>query len=287
MTFATDETITELAAERWRDGARDPRTGQLMGSLIEHLHAFARENQLTMEEWFQATEWLARAGQITNEKRKEFILLSDVLGLSMLLELMYDAKPEEATQSTLLGPFFVPGSPEIADGGRLPAVNDEDGTPLIVMGQVRTVEGEPITDAAIDVWQTDDKGIYEAQLPPGSEFRHRGVVRPKEDGSYMFRTVVPVDYPVPTDGPVGELLRLTTISDIRPSHIHFKVEAPGHEPLVTHVFDKSSPYLENDVVFGTREGLLMDLVEHPAGEAPNGETIDRPFKVMNLDLVLV
>ncbi len=286
MVLATKSNITEVAAGRWRGSAKDQRTSQLIGSLVEHLHAFARENQLTMEEWFCATDWLARAGQISNDKRKEFILLSDVLGLSMLLELSHGEKPDGATQSTLLGPFFAPGSPEIAYGGRLPGVHDDDGVPLFVSGQVRTVSGRPIPDAVIDTWQTDHEGLYEAQLPTAKDFRHRGLIRARGDGRYMFRTVAPVDYPIPTDGPVGELLRLTSISCIRPAHIHFKLEVEGHAPLITHVFDRKSRYLTSDPVYGTRDSLVVDLVERPAGTAPNGEIVNRPFKVLELDLVV-
>lgn len=286
MQFATSDSITTLAESRWGALAKDPRTAELMQALIRHLHAFARETRLTHAEWFAATEWLARAGQITNDKRKEFILLSDVLGLSMVLELMHDDRPGEATQSTLLGPFFVPGSPEIAFGGRLPGVADADGTPLIVMGQVRDCAGNPLADTLIDTWQTDQSGVYEAQLGDETGFHYRGLLRSGADGRYMFRTVVPVDYPIPVDGPVGDLLSLTTISEFRPAHLHFRVEAPGHAPLVTHVFDRTSPYLVSDVVFGTREGLLVDFTDHEAGQAPNGDLINRPYKVLQLDLVV-
>lgn len=286
MTYASLENISDLAASRWEQAAQDPRTAQLLGSLIRHLHAFAAENDLTMPEWFEATEWLARAGQISNDKRKEFILLSDVLGLSMLLELMHDSKPDAATQSTLLGPFYIPHSPEIGYGEPLPGVTDAVGIPLIVTGIVRSLDGTPVAGATIDVWQNDPDGIYEAQMPHCSDPYYRAITRSRDDGSYMFRAVVPVDYAIPTDGPVGQLLALTTISPVRPAHIHFKVEADGYPPLITHVFDRTSVSLGTDPVFGTREGLLVDLIEHPAGELPNGETTDQPWRVLNLDFAL-
>jgi len=286
MPYATLESITGLAASRWREKAGNPRLAQLMGSLVEHLHAFARDNELTAEEWFEATEWLSRTGQISNEKRKEFILLSDVLGLSMMLELLHDTKPCEATQNSLTGPFYIPDSPEIPFGGRLPGLADGDGIPLIVQGRVGTLDGTPVAGAVIDTWQTDHEGVYEAQLPIGAPFHCRGIQHSQADGSYMFRTVMPVDYSIPTDGPVGDLISRTQLSEVRPAHIHFRIEAEGHAPLVTHVFDRTSTRLESDPVFGARDGLLVDFVEHPAGVAPNGDAIDRPYRVATLDLAL-
>ena len=287
MSYATLDSITQTAASRWRDKAGNPRLAQLMGSLVEHLHDFARENELTIEEWFEATEWLSRTGQISNDKRKEFILLSDVLGLSMMLELLHDAKPAEATQNTLLGPFYIAGSPEVPYGGRLPGIADDDGIPLIVMGTVRDLGGQPIAGAMIDIWQNDCEGIYEAQIPETVPPHCRGIQYSRADGEYMFRTVMPVDYSIPTDGPVGELFKQTELSPVRPAHIHFKIVAAGHPPLVMHIFDRQSSRLERDPVFGAREGLLVDFVDHPAGKAPNGDNIDRPWRVAKLDLTLV
>jgi hydroxyquinol 1,2-dioxygenase len=285
MPFASETSITRIAAARWRSGAHQARLGELMAALIEHLHDFARETQLTEREWFEATEFLTRVGAISNEKRKEFILLSDTLGLSMLVELMNNCKPAGATEPTLLGPFYIPDSPRIGYGSRLPGVFDADGTPLFLTGRVTDASGVPIDGATLDIWQTDDKGIYEAQLI-GDEVRHRGISQARADGSYLVRTVVPADYPIPTDGPVGELLGRTDISEYRPSHIHFKVSAPGFETLTTHLFDRASPYLDHDVVFGTRESLLIDLDHRPAGIAPNGDTIDRRYAVMQYDFAL-
>ncbi|GAA0269197.1 dioxygenase [Alteraurantiacibacter aestuarii] len=285
MPFATVDTITDIAAERWEKGARDPRLGQLMASLIRHLHAFARENELTEGEWFEATEFLSRVGQMSNDKRKEFILLSDTLGLSMLVTLMNNQVGDAATKPTLLGPFYIPDSPEIPFGERLPGIADEDGAPLFVQGRVSDQDGRPLAGAVLDVWQNDQEGIYEAQLI-GSDARHRGLVATRADGSYLFRTVAPVDYAIPVDGPVGDLIARTTISEFRPAHIHFIVRADGCKPLTTHVFDSTSPKIESDVVFGTRPELVVDLVDHPAGTAPNGEAVDRPFKVLTLDFVL-
>lgn len=285
MTFASLDNITELAAERWRTHAKDERLGTLMASLVRHLHAFARENKLTQEEWFEATEFLTRVGQISNDKRKEFILLSDVLGLSMLVLLLNDKMPEAASQSTLLGPFYIPDSPAIAFGGMLPGIAPDDGTPLFIEGRVTDIAGQPLAGAELDVWQTDHSGVYEAQLI-GEEERHRGMIRAREDGRYLFRTVEPVDYAVPTDGPVGQLLAETTISEFRPAHIHFKVSADGHAPLTTHLFDRRSTKIESDVVFGARGELLIDYKQQEAGTAPNGEAVARPFSVLEHDFVL-
>lgn len=285
MRFASDSSITEMATARWRDGAHEARLGELMAALIEHLHHFARETRLTEREWFEATEFLTRVGAISNAKRKEFILLSDTLGLSMLIELMNNGKPTGATEPTLLGPFYIPDSPEVGYGSRLPGVLDVDGTPLFLTGLVTDPSCAPIDGATLDIWQTDHKGVYEAQLV-GEEVRHRGITHTRADGSYLVRTVVPADYPIPTDGPVGDLLARTNISEFRPSHIHFKVGAAGFETLTTHLFDRASPYLDTDVVFGTQESLLVDFDHHPAGMAPNGDTIDRGYVVMRYDFVL-
>ncbi|MGX7894901.1 dioxygenase family protein [Tsuneonella sp. HG222] len=286
MDHATLDSITDIAAHRWKTRSTDPRTAQLMESLVRHLHAFARENELTLGEWFEATEWMSRTGRISDAKRKEFILASDVLGLSMLLELMHDGKPGGATQNSLLGPFYIEDSPLIGYGERLPGIADGDGEPLIVSGTVSDLAGNPLAGALIDVWQNDAEGTYEAQLERCEAPYHRAKIRTRDDGSYMFRTVVPVDYSIPTDGPVGQLIGRTTISDVRPAHIHFKVEADGHAPLVTHVFDGRSKSLATDPVFGTRDGLLLDFAECPAGTAPNGDAIDRPFRAVALDFRL-
>jgi hydroxyquinol 1,2-dioxygenase len=286
VPFATLDTITGIAAERWKDGAKDPRLGEVMSSLIRHLHAFARDVKLTEQEWFEATEFLSSVGQISNDKRKEFILLSDTLGLSMLVLLMNNEVCEGATKPTLLGPFYIPDSPPVPHGGRLPSIADGDGVPLFVSGRITNDKGEALAGATLDVWQTDQDGIYEAQLLD-SEERHRGVVTTREDGTYLFRTVAPIDYAIPTDGPVGALVGKTTISEFRPAHVHFIVRAEGCRPLTTHVFDRASDRIEGDVVFGTRPELLCDLAEHPAGTAPNGEMVDRPFKTLELDFVLM
>lgn len=286
MAFATVENITQLAAERWRFKTHDPRLGQLMGSLIEHLHAFARENNLTNDELLAACDFLARTGQACTAKRQEFILGSDTTGLSMLVNLLNDSRPAEATQATLLGPFYMLDSPEIAFGGRLPHVSDDDGVPLILSGRVLGLDGTPVAGAKLDVWQADHEGVYEAELVDNDEMRHRAFVRTLDDGTYMFRTVVPVDYPVPSDGPIGQLLARTDISIWRPAHLHFIVTASGYQTLVTHVFDAMSPCLESDVVYGVREKLLIHLSRQPAGIAPNGDVIHRSYAVAELDLVL-
>lgn len=285
MDFASLDSITDLAAERWRTHARDDRLGSVMASLVRHLHAFARENRLTQDEWFQATEYLTRVGQISSDKRKEFILLSDVLGLSMLVLLLNDQVPAAATQATLLGPFYIPDSPVIPFGGTLPGIAPDDGVPLFISGRVVDLDGQPLQGALLDVWQTDHDGVYEAQLS-GDEQRHRGRIRTDADGRFLFRTVEAVDYPVPTDGPVGQLLARTAISEYRPAHIHFMVSADGYATLTTHLFDRNSPRLESDVVFGARAELLVDYARHPAGRAPTGETIDRPFSVLDHDFIL-
>lgn len=285
MLFADEDSVTDLAATRWRDLAHDQRLGELIGALIPHLHAFAKETGLTEPELLAASRFLNAVGQMSTDKRNEFVLLSDILGLSMLVTLRNNPRPQEVSQATLLGPFYIPDAPAVAFGGRLPGCVGEAGTPLVVSGTVSDVRGKPIADAAIEIWQTDEDGVYEAQQTEG-DIRYRATVRTDQDGRYQFRTVMPVDYPVPTDGPVGQLLARTDISEYRPAHIHFRLSAPGYETLTTHLFDRSSTKLEKDVVFGTRQELLVNFPVHDAGIAPNGDRIAKPFQTLSHNFIL-
>lgn len=283
MTYVTEQNLTDLAIERWSN-IPDPRLRQVMTALIKNLHAFVREVEPTPQEWFAAIDWLTRTGQICDAKRQEFILASDVLGVSMLVDSINHRAPGEATPSTVEGPFHIAGSPEVADGGNMAA--DAPGIPCFVSGRIVDLDGKPIGGAMLDMWQTDGEGLYEAQIP-GAEGYMRGIYHSNPDGSYAVRTVAPVGYTIPMDGPIGELMRQTRISHMRPAHIHFHIAAPGYQSVTTHLFQKGGEYIDSDVVFGVKEALIVDFDKKPAGShAPNGELMNEPFYVVTYDFKL-
>ena len=283
MQLVTEDNITDLAVERWAT-AKDPRLAELMTALVRHLHDFAREVRLTEAEWMAAVQWLTATGRISDEKREEFILASDVLGLSMLVVQMNHRLDPQATPATVLGPFHIEGSPELdyaedmSDG--LP------GTPLYLHGTVRDLAGEPVAGGVLDVWQADTEGAYEAQIPDVDEARLRAKYTTREDGSYCLRTIAPLGYTIPMDGPVGDLIGRTEISHFRPAHIHFLINVPGYEPLITHLFREGAPYLDSDVVFGTKQELVVRFDQRDPGPTPDGGTIDIPWLEARYDFVL-
>lgn len=282
MTYVTEENLTDLAIERWSN-IPDPRLRQVMTSLVKHLHGFVRDVEPTQPEWFAAIQWLTAIGQISTGKRQEFILASDVLGISMLVDAINNRAPGKATPSTVEGPFHIPDSPEIADGGNMAA--GAPGIPCFVSGRVLDLDGKPIAGAMLDMWQTDGEGLYEAQID-GAEGYMRGIYHSNADGSYTVRTVVPIGYTIPMDGPIGVLMNQTRISHMRPAHIHFHLAAPGYKSLTTHLFQKGCDFIDTDVVFGVKEALITEFVEKPAGTAPNGDKVDTPFYEVKYDFVL-
>ena len=273
----TDEVLASFA------GAASPRYQEIMQALVRHLHAFAREVRLTQAEWETGIAFLTRAGHITTDKRQEFILLSDVLGLSMLTVAINAAASAGATESTVFGPFFVDESPEVPLGGDI--ARGAKGTPCYVAGTVRSVDGAPLPGARIDVWEADEDGFYDVQYE-GDYSAARGWLRTGEGGQYRFWSVRPAPYPIPDDGPVGDLLRAADRSPMRPAHLHFKVEAEGHRTLITHIFLAGGEHLANDAVFGVKESLIVDVAEHQPGTAPDGSRQDRPWTSIDFDLVL-
>src|SRR5687768_7403510 len=281
VQLVTEENITELAAERWAT-ARDPRLSEVMTALVRHLHAFARDVRLTEAEWMAAMQWLTRTGQISDEKREEFILASDVLGLSMLVVQMNHRFDPSATPATVLGPFHIDGSPELGFGGDMS--DGVAGTPLYITGTVRSLDGTPVP-AVLDVWQADADGAYEAQLEV-DEARLRAKYQAREDGSYCVRTIAPKGYSIPMDGPVGALIGQTEISHFRPAHIHFLIAVPGYEPLITHLFEEGAEYLDSDVVFGTKQELVVRYEHHQPGPTPDGGSSDVPWFEARYDFVL-
>jgi hydroxyquinol 1,2-dioxygenase len=282
MQLVTEDNITELASQRWGT-AHDPRTRELLTALVRHLHDFAREVRLTEAEWMAAIQWLTRTGQISDEKREEFILASDVLGLSMLVVQMNHRFDPAATPATVLGPFHIEGSPELAYGADMS--EGLPGMPLFVTGSVRSLDGTAIPGAVLDVWQADEDGAYEAQLVV-EEARLRAKYAAREDGSYCVRTIAPKGYSIPMDGPVGELIRQTGISHFRPAHVHFLLNVPGFRPLITHLFEEGAEFLDSDVVFGTKQELVVGYQDHDPGPTPDGGTIDRPWVSAHYDFVL-
>jgi hydroxyquinol 1,2-dioxygenase len=265
------------------DGSQDPRTREVMSALVRHLHEFAREVKLTEAEYFTAIDFLTRTGQVSTDTRQEFVLLADVLGLSMLTVGLGNPKSTGATESTVFGPFFVEGSPAVGLGGDIS--NGAPGQPCLVRGRVLSTKGEPIAGALVETWQADEDGFYDVQKDLDGP-QNRGHLTTDADGNYAFWAVRPVAYPIPDDGPVGELLRAGGRGPMRPAHVHFMVTAPGYARLITHVFARGDEYLANDAVFGVKDSLIADFVEHPAGTAPDGRTFDEPFYTVDYDLIL-
>lgn len=258
-TDFTEETAADAVIESFGPDT-DPRLREILTSLVRHLHAFAREVELTIPEWEYAIQFLTRVGQRCDDERQEFILLSDVLGMSMLTETISNRKFGVATESTVLGPFHVVESPVRSLGDNIDLVGT--GTPCVITGRVVSVDGSRIPGATIDVWQANDQGFYDVQQPDVQPRTNgRGLFTADANGEFWFRTVVPSYYPIPTDGPVGELLIATGRHAFRPAHIHFIVNAPGHRPLTTHMFVAGSQYIESDTVFAVKKSLVADFEE--------------------------
>ena len=286
MRNINEDTITQAVIAAMVD-CSNPRLLTVMTSLVQHLHAFAREVKLTEAEWEQAIRFLTDVGHITDDKRQEFILLSDTLGLSTLVTAQNNAKPSACTEATVFGPFFVEGAPELALGSDI--ANGARGEPCYVSGQVRGLDGRPVAGACLDVWQSDEDGHYDVQLPAASdehEHRARARLRTDAEGRFHFRSILAVPYPIPHDGPVGRMLEALGRHPWRPAHLHFMIVAPGYERLITHVFRDGGTYLDSDAVFGVRSTLMADWVRHAPGRAPDGTHSAVPFYTLQYDFVL-
>ncbi|MFI2302623.1 intradiol ring-cleavage dioxygenase [Actinacidiphila glaucinigra] len=268
-------------------GTPDPRLREILGSLTRHLHDFVRDIEPTMEEWEAAIDFLTRTGQACTDTRQEFILLSDVLGVSMLVETINQRKSagEGVTDSTVLGPFHMVDSPVREFGDAIDMIGS--GAPTVVTGRVVSVDGTPLPGATVDVWQADEHGFYDVQQPGEQpQGNGRGLFETDEEGRFRFRTVVPAHYPIPTDGPVGELLNSTGRHPYRPAHIHFIAAAEGHQPVTTHVFVQDSPYLESDAVFAVKKSLVQEFTEVDDPERAAGYGVANPFRLATFDIVL-
>jgi len=283
MTSPDDITRDAVASF---DGTGDVRLRELMQALTRHLHTFVAEVRLTQQEWQQAIDVLTQTGAITDERRQEFILWSDALGVSMLVDALAVERPAGATESTVVGPFWARGAPIRGYGDSIG--ERRSGAPVRVRGRILGTDGAPIAGAAIEVWQNDTNELYSVQDPNAPEGHLRGRFFSRDDGRYAFVGVRPVPYRIPFDGPVGEMLEATGRHPWRPAHIHIAVSAPGYAPLATHIFDAESPYLDSDAVFAVKPSLIraFDPRQPDDVEAPDGAD-GTWYAVEDLDIVLV
>ena len=266
------------------DACEDPRLKELMLAVVTHLHAFLRDVRLTEEEWNKGIEFLTAVGRITDDKRQEFILLSDTLGASMQTIAINNEAYGDATEATVFGPFFVEGSPRIELGGDVAA--GAVGEPCWVEGTVTDVDGNPLAGARIEVWEADEDGFYDVQYDD-ERVAARGHLFTDAEGGYRFWGITPTPYPIPHDGPVGAMLAATGRSPMRASHLHFMVEAPGCRTLVTHIFVRGDELLDSDTVFGVKDSLVKDFDPQPAGTpGPDGRVIDGTWTKVRFDIVL-
>jgi hydroxyquinol 1,2-dioxygenase len=281
---AREQALTERVVRSF-DNARDPRLKQLMQALARHLHAFLGEVRLTEDEWRQAIAFLTEAGNITDGRRQEFILLSDVLGASMQTIEMNNEAYANATEATVLGPFFTEGSPLIPPGGDISA--GAAGEPCWVEGTVIGTDGKPVPGARLEIWEADEDGCYDVQYADGRTAA-RAHLFSGDQGDYRFWALTPTPYPIPHDGPVGELLKAAGRSPMRASHLHFMVSADGKRPLVTHIFVRGDELLAHDAVFGVKDSLVMDFELQAAGTpAPDGSDLGgRSWSRVRFDIVL-
>ncbi len=279
MNF-TEHNLTDAVLSRL-GGDADPRFKRVMTSLVRHLHDFVREVELTEKEWFSAIEFLTATGHACNELRQEFILLSDTLGVSMLVDAVNHRLPAGATPSTVLGPFHrqhapaVPMWTDISEGAK--------GETSFMSGKVTDPAGAPLEGAELDIWQADGvEGLYDVQRP-GAPMMGRGRLTTGADGFYAIRTVRPTNYPIPSDGPVGVMLDKMGRHPYRPAHIHARIAKPGFRTLVTHIFVAGDPYLDSDAVFGVKDPLVAHFERHAGGTAPDGSHHNEPFSTVQFD----
>lgn len=287
MRNVSCDTVTQTFLNCCDQSKTDPRLFEILQSLVTHLHAFAKDVNLTHAEWRKGIELLTRAGEITDSERNEFVLFSDVLGLSSLIDMLH-SKPG-TTPSSVLGPFHILGAPDVPVGGNIKANNK--GPSVIVCGTIKGEDGTVIKGAELEIWQTADNGLYSNQDPNQTEYSLRAHMISDENGYYSFTTVRPAPYIVPDDGPVGDLLKGTGRHPWRPSHLHFIIKAAGYCSLVTEVFPSDDPYLDEDAVFGVREQLIMEYVEQDAtseipAEIADADTIKAPFYRVDFDFIL-
>jgi len=292
MTPSNEDELTQAALQRL-DGAGDPRFAQIMRSLITHLHAFVRDVDLKPDEWMAGIGFLTAVGQACDDKRQEFILLSDTLGASMMVVMLDQLRAAaqapgrhratDATEATVQGPYYWEGAPEQPCGADI--AQGTKGEPAFYSGRITDTDGRPLQGALLDIWSGDGEGVYDMQVE-GAGMAARARIRTDAEGRYWFWSIKPSYYPVPVDGPVGRMLAGMGRHPNRPGHIHMKVSAPGHVPVTTHLFVAGSPYIESDAVFGVRPSLVVDFESHPAGRAPDGRAMDTPYWSAHYDFHL-
>jgi protocatechuate 3,4-dioxygenase beta subunit len=275
MRDLNEANITEAVLAQCQTD--DPRLQTIIHSLVRHLHAFIREVEPTEAEWMQGIEFLTRVGQMCDDVRQEFILLSDTLGVSILVDAINHRQPDGATETTVLGPFHVKGAPPMTHGTQIASAQAlAAGEPTIVRGKITDPHGSPIAGAKVDVWQASAEGKYDVQLP-GQETDLRGIFETDAAGEFWFRTIKPAAYPIPDDGPVGDMLRALGRHPYRPAHIHYMISAPGYETLITHVFVEGDEYLDSDAVFAVKDSLVAAFVRHDDPEAARQYDFPTPF----------
>jgi hydroxyquinol 1,2-dioxygenase len=282
MTQFSETELTE-AVIRSFDDTPNPRAKFLLQELVKSLHAYVQKTDLTFEEWEYAIDFLTRTGQKCTPIRQEFILLSDVLGVSMLVDAVNHREREGATQTTVLGPFYVGEHKVTPHGTDISA--ELSGERMFVQSRVTDLSGKPLPGVPIDVWHADDDGFYDSQKPSyetqGPSSRARFVT--DSDGRFFFRTILPCSYPIPVDGPVGEMIHATKRPALRPAHVHFLVAAPGYEPLVTHVFIGGDPNIDCDVVFGVKDELIAPIEKRSDPTMPDGKPAAAPWHLMTYE----
>ncbi|MBG0857110.1 6-chlorohydroxyquinol-1,2-dioxygenase [Streptomyces spinoverrucosus] len=284
MTTEFTTHITKAVVDSLQ-GTADPRLRELLTALTRHLHAFVRETEPTMAEWEEAIDFLTATGQTCTDTRQEFVLLSDVLGVSMLVETINSDGRGDVTESTVLGPFHMTESPVRELGANIDLIGS--GKACVVSGRVLSRDGTPLPGAVLDVWQANDQGYYDVQQPDVQPAGNgRGLFTADSEGRFWFRTCVPSPYPIPTDGPVGDLLRATGRHPYRPAHIHFIASAEGHTPVTTHIFVAGSEHLHSDAVFAVKESLVQDFTETDDPSLAQEFGTPNPFRLARFDLVL-
>jgi len=290
MSEYNQERLTQDVVDAFAQ-TPEPRLREIMTALVRHVHAFAREVDLKPEEWLAGLRFLTRTGQISTEMRPEFTLLSDTLGLSMMVVSLAQARASgrstgatPATEATVEGPFYWPGAPDLPLGSDIG--EGVPGEPTLYRGRVTDCDGRPLAGALLDVWSGDGEGMYDMQLSDEPKMKARGRFRTDAEGRYWFWSIRPAYYPVPSDGPVGEMMRITERSIYRPGHIHMMVSADGHVPVTTHIFVAGSPYIDQDAVFGKRDSLVVDFDAHPPGKAVDGREMKVPYHSASYDFRL-
>ena len=283
---ASAQKITARVLSEYGENLASPRLAKILESLVVHLHQFAIDVELTEAEWFSGIDFLRRTGQLSDEKRNELILLSDVLGLSMIVDAINSGTSAGATESTVIGPFYVPGAPDVGFGGSLIRTPDSQGEELLVTGQVLSDTGTPIPDASMEVWSTSGSGSYFVQDETAPAFNLYGSMKTNSEGAFCFKTEMPVSYPVPVDGPVGELLNATTRTHMRPAHLHFIITAEGFAKLQTHLFPEDDPFLGSDAVFALKDELIAAFKPSENQDLAREYKLPAQFRHLEYDFLL-